>query len=216
MKQNSVYLRILLLVFLLLNVYLLVNNVRLRIMGSLNERAETSSYSLRMSHLTNLVNNSYENCGLGLGNTSLMDVSKIEQISISALLDSMRNTNKDVALICRFKQRDCEKCVIYALERASVFTKQNDISLLIWGKYDEIIQLKSFRNRFDSPGNSIWYNVSELPIPIDRNDRPFYMVLTKEGFILDLFSPERMDPKQTDIYFNMLDLKWRNNQSVWY
>ena len=199
-----------------MNVYLLVNNVRLRIVGSVKERENMSSYSLRMAHLTSLVNSSYENCGLGLGSTYLMDISKKEQIGICALLDSMRKTNKDVALICRFKQRDCEKCVIYALERASAFTEHNDISLLVWGKYDEIIQLKSFRNRFDLPGNSIWYNVSELPIPIDRYDRPFYMVLTKEGVILDLFTPEKMDPKQTDSYFNMLDMKWSNNQSIWY
>lgn len=216
MKKNTRTVLIVLMICVAFNAYLMANNVilRFRISDIRIENSDSRVSELTGAHMLHTVNDSYQNCGLKLDNIVLTDISDHRSFEISCLLDSIRED--DVILVCRFSQYDCEKCVSYAIEKASEFAKKNDAVLFIWGWHDEDIVLKALKNRYDLSGKVRWYNVAGMDLSIEQHGNPYYMVLTKGGVAIDFFTPDKMNPKMTDRYFGMIEEKWKNNNYNWY
>lgn len=200
-----------------MNVYLLFNNIHLRNLTSEAIKNNTIKGSnIKNTHLRLSVDDLYENSGLRFDSTGLTNLSSLNSYDINVFLDSTRIQSKDAALIFRFHQYDCEKCVLYALERALIFAEKENINLLVWGEFDGITELKAYKNRLNTSGKTIWYLVPRLPIPIEKHKQPYYMVLTKDGIAVDFFTPDKMDPMMTERYFQMIGSKWNRNNSLLY
>lgn len=216
MKKNSKKALIVLLICVAFNAYLMINNVILRchISDIRIENNDSHMSEINMAHMLHTVNDNYQNCGLRLDNIVLTDILSHQSFDIRCLLDSIGE--EDVIMVCRFSQHDCERCVSYAIEKASEFAKKQDATLFIWGCHDEDIVLKALKNRYDLSGNVRWYNVPEMDLSIEQHGNPYYMVLNKGGVVIDFFTPDKMDPKMTDRYFGMIEEKWKNNNCNWY
>ena len=214
-RGKSLYL-ILLSFFILMDGYLLINNTRYRLI--LSKAVETNNVSfnsdVNVSHTILTINDIYENVGLQFRGGLLTDIFNHEKISTDYILDSISNGDKILA--CVFNQYDCEKCVTYALERSVAFAKRNNLTLLVLGRFDEDVKLKAIRNNYVQDCNSQWYNIIDWSVPVEQHGNPFYMVLTKEGIIVDVFTPDKMDPKMTDRYFNLIETKWKGNNTKWF
>lgn len=216
MKRGKWLYLILLSFFILMDGYLLIYNTRYRLILSKAVNTNNVSFNsdVNVSHTILTMNDIYENVGLQFRGGLLRDILNHEKISTDFILDSISNGDKIFA--CVFNQYDCEKCVTYALEKSVVFAKRNNLTLLVLGRFDEDIKLKAIRNNYVQDCNSQWYNIIDWSVPVEQHGNPFYMVLTKEGIIVDVFTPDKMDPKMTDRYFNLIETKWKGNKAKWF
>lgn len=200
----------------LLNFYLLWSNVflRYRLAESAAGQADPTSEGLKNAHSIQTVNDLYQNSGLRLENMSLRDISSHKSYKMASVLDSIGD--RDIVLVCRFNQYDCEKCITYAVEKASEFAFRKDLTLFIWGWYDNDNALRALRSRYGLAARCEWYNAPEWNIPIERHGNPYFFVLTKDGTVMDLFIPDKMDPAMTDRYFGLIESKWEASNCRWY
>lgn len=196
--------------------YLMANNyyLRKRIPDSEIIPQQFKLSELETAHLIHSMNDLFLNCGIRLNKISITDIYAHQSGNIDFVLDSIPDNS--IALVCRFNQFDCEKCILYAIEKACEFADSNDLTLLIWGWYDDDFVLKSLMARINLNRKVICYNVSELAMPIEQHGNPYYFVITKDGTMVDFFTPDKMDPLLTDKYFNMIDMKWKSNDCQWY
>lgn len=215
MGKNRKSVLIVVSVCLLFNIYLMVNNVVLRYRISIigNDGNESRISEIKSAHMLHTVNDNYQNCGLRLEDVVLTDIANHQSYDIGCLLDSIGQ--EDVIMVCRFNQHDCERCVSYAVEKASEFAGKNNAALYIWGWYDDDMVLKAIKNRYGLSGKVRWHNVAELDLSIEQHGNPYYMIVTKGGTAVDFFTPDKLNPQMTDKYFSMMEEKWRNNICHW-
>lgn len=199
-----------------MNGYLIANNIFIRkLLGeSFSAGDATITDDLKLAQIVQTSNDLFQNSGIRLSDVYLTEIDSHDTIRINSVLDHFGDN--DVALVCRFNQYDCELCVTYAIERATAFVENNDMHLLIWGCYEDDNILKAVRGRYSLDISSSWYNVPELSIPMEKHGNPYYLVITKDGLLVDCFTPDKNNPKMTDRYFSMVDSKWKTNNCKWY
>lgn len=194
--------------FVLMDLYLMANNIvlRYRISESDTDSSVDQSDDLENIHALFTVNDTYLNCGTQIGNISISDVKSHKTYDIRQVLDSVSDGN--IVMVCRFNQYDCEKCISYAIERAYAFSEENDITLCVWGWYNDDNVIKVLMKRLGLYDKVHCYNVQELPVTIEQHGNPYCFVLTREGIMLDFYTPDKMDPVSNDRYFNNIGMKW--------
>lgn len=202
---------------MLLNLYLMVCNMMLRIKSSnvgVNPNG-TQMTTLEAAHSIYTINDLYANCGIQLdGGIMMTNVTTHEPVELRSLLNSIRMD--EVVIACRFTQHDCEKCVTYALERAAEYLRGCKGRLVVLGQYNDDHSLKAMSNRIGMQCQSVWYNIQALDIPIEQHGNPYYFVMTNDGTVLDTFTPDNMDPQLTDRYFALIETKWHSTGHQWY
>ena len=198
-----------------LNLYLIMNNVllRSRCMKLYDAKPELRSMERALTDYVHSVSDLFSNCGIRLGDVSLTDIADHCTYDMDSLLCSLGDG--DIALVCRFNHSDCEKCITYAVEKASEFAGRKDVTLFVFGRHDDDHMLSALKARYDLDVRTRWFNVPEMDIPIERHGNPYYMVITKTGQVMDVFTPDKMNPAMTDRYFGLIDAKWESNRSRW-
>ena len=216
MKNGNAVVCLFLSVCIVMNLYLIINNLMLRSrMSDYNLGIKgLSKGNLGVDHSFHIINNMYMNCGINLKNIYLTDINSHQPIDIKVVLDSIPDDK--VVFVCRFNQNDCGKCVTYAIERAAIFAKKNDATLFVWGNFNDDHMLKVLLAQHSLSCRIHCYNVAELPVPIDQLGNPYYFVLNKEGIMVDFYTPDKMIPEMTDRYFNLIGKKWDSNEYQWF
>lgn len=216
MKSKKAFVIIILSVCVLMNSYLIVNNITLRheISDDNLERNHSVKGNLGADHSLHTINNMFLNDGISLKDVYLTDVNSHFSMDIFNLLDSIPDGN--VLLVCRINQGECGKCITYALERAALFAEKKDVTLYVWGNYTDDHLLKVLLSQHSLNSRIQCFNVLELPVPIEQQGNPYYFVLTKDGTMFDFYTPDKMLPGMTDRFFSLVGFKWESNGYQWY
>lgn len=124
--------------------------------------------------------------------------------------DSLFADGTNHLLVCRISYYDCEACDNYALERAIEFMTNTEVGfrMAVFGNYETDLALKIYGNNHSNCDDLMYYRVEDLNIPIDSHGNPYYFVINKDMIVSDVYSPEKMLPEQTGMYFEVIKNKW--------
>ena len=205
-KESSFSIKILLcLVFILVffNCYLLYKRV---FVVSDSAGMDESVIDLKSKYLTTAVDY-MRNSGYYIGDCLFTDVNTHTQSNLKKLFE---NSEEDFFIVCRISEYDCEQCVNYSVQKLmeNVNDSTLNMKVLLFGQYNNEISLKIQAEFFSELGEMTCYYVPYLNLPLDERRVPYYFVLNKDMNVTDVFAPDRMTSKLTDIYFSEINKKW--------
>ena len=116
----------------------------------------------------------------------------------------------DRVLICRISENDCESCVNYLLGVINSFACDStfNLKMAVWGKYSRM-GLKILQQRAALDENIKVYCVPNTILPIDDQNSPYVFVIDKDFRVSNVYVPNRMNQKLTDVYFELLKHKYQ-------
>lgn len=140
------------------------------------------------------------NDGILLENLMITDINSKSVIPIE---DLKCNFSDSIVVVCRFSEYSCDQCVMYAIEKAIEQCSGKEIKLMFWGLYDSDTSLRILKEKY-ALDSFDWYNVPEMKIPIEKTLYPYYFVLNSSLSTSGVFVPERMNPEEVDLYWELL------------
>lgn len=172
----------------------------------LANQEEEAEYTITQAHQIFTINDSFLNNGICLEGKRLTE----SHTGNETTLDSLFQDSPDRKfLVCRFSEYDCEQCILYSVGRMTEYIKQNDLDLepMIWGRFLDIHNLNVITGRIPGTENVSTYNSMNSIMPIDEHGNPYYFIIDQAMTVYDVFTPDKMDPDMTDLYFESISAK---------
>jgi hypothetical protein len=147
------------------------------------------------------------NDGINLENMLLTDSSNIK-VEISNLFHT-----KDIFLVCRFSELHCQECVVYSIVKLLNQSKTiGNTNILFWGAYEHVKSLNIAKERLGIQNMSV-YNISNLNIPAEEIEYPYYFVIDKTLRISNLFVPNKSVPDLANSYLKTITNRYFINDN---
>jgi hypothetical protein len=125
-----------------------------------------------------------------------------ENVSLYSLLKQDKPT-----LFFRFKENDCDACVQSATQILTDIAEHFlEIDMVILSGYGNARQFYAYAQA-ENHQMSI-YNVDHLPLPVDKQEVPYFFILTSELRIQNVFIPNKSDPVLTTKYLDVIQEKY--------
>lgn len=206
MKKKKLIIFAAIIILCSFNLCLLYKNLLYRYM-LYNESVVENDIPSNWLHEKMIICDSFLNNGLKIHGIDLYDTKDEKSIEIEDLLNKQIE-NKNI-LVCRFSEYDCEKCVDYVIEKCveQLNKISSNLDLVIFGNYENTHALKVYCSNYSNLERVPIYNVSNIPLPIEEHGNPYLFVLDKSLTVLDVFTPNKMNPQLTDTYFEVLSNK---------
>jgi len=205
MKKSKYFAGGVIVVILLLNVFLLYKFQQLKVqLATLNyQYNEISIKELRVSSMLkeSMFLQQITESEL-LPDVQLTDSKTQKNIPITSL-----NKERQPVLFFRFKESHCDACTqsaIRILREIAPHFPPGGIAIL--AGYTNVRQFYAFATA--EKMNIKVYNIADLPLHIDKQEKPWFFVLTPEGRMQNVFVPVKGDEQHTKKYLQCITNKY--------